>query len=52
MQNLVGFYVKQVSMEIEGVTYASEALIDARETAAESQIFKRAIVMERDESIH
>ena len=29
MQNLVGFYGEQASVEFEGVTYTSEALIDA-----------------------
>ena len=36
-------------MEFEGVTYTSEALVDAEETVAEWRIFKRAIVRERDE---
>ena len=36
-------------MEFEGVTYTSEALIDAEETVVESRIFKRAVVRERDE---
>ena len=36
-------------MEFEGVTYTSEALIDAEETVAEWRIFKRAVVRERDE---
>ena len=35
MQNLVVFYGEQASMEFEGVTYTSEALIDAEETVAE-----------------
>ena len=35
-------------MEFEGVTYISEALIDVEETVAEWEIFKRAVVMERD----
>ena len=35
MQNLVGFYGEQASVEFEGVTYTSEALIDAEETVAE-----------------
>ena len=36
-------------MEFEGVTYTSEALVDAEETVAERRIFKRAVVRERDE---
>ena len=36
-------------MEFEGVTYTSEALIDAVETVAEWRILKRAVVRERDE---
>ena len=40
MQNLVGFYGEQASVEFEGVTYTSEALIDAEETVAEWRIFK------------
>ena len=34
MQNLVGCYGKQASVEFEGVAYTSEALIDAEETVA------------------
>ena len=49
MQDLVGFYEEQASVEFEGVTYTSEALIDAVETVAEWRIFKRAVVRERDE---
>ena len=36
-------------MEFEGVTYTSEALIDAEETVTEWRIFKRAVVRESDE---
>ena len=39
-------------MQFEGVTYTSEALIDAEETVAEWRIFKRAVVRERDEMMH
>ena len=49
MQNLGGFYGEQASVEFEGVTYTSEALIDAEETVVEWRIFKRAVVRERDE---
>ena len=48
MQNLVAFYGEQASVEFEGVTYTSEALIDAEEPVAEWRIFKKALVMERD----
>ena len=40
MQNLGGFYREQASVEFEGVTYTSEALIDAEETVVEWRIFK------------
>ena len=46
MQNLLGFYGEQVSVEIEGVTYTSKAVIDAEEPIAEWQIFKGAVVRE------
>ena len=49
MQNLIGFYGEQASVEFEGVTYTSKALIDAEETVAEWRVFKRAVVRERDE---
>ena len=48
MPNLVAFYGEQPSVEFEGVTYTSEALMNAEETVAEWQIFKRAVDMERD----
>ena len=35
MQNLVAFYGMQASVEFEGVTYISEALIDAEEKVDE-----------------
>ena len=40
MQNLVGFYCKQVCVEFEGVTYTSEALIVAEEIVVEWRIFQ------------
>ena len=45
---MFAFYGEQAFVEFEGVTYTSEALIDAEETVTEWQMIKRVVVKGRD----
>ena len=46
MQVLVDFYGKEATVDSEGETYTSPALVDGEEVFAGWRIFKRAMVKE------